>query len=158
MDNSAFLLLLGERGKQINRLCCLSHKCSLGRIGMQCDVTMADKQNGPLLVTQVVRKRFLASHSALNVELWGSKLDEIGHIIFIGKGQKSEKWQREWTKDGEKAYLCFICTISSLFSPRIFNWRFKSRTERVTNSSSVIPHWNRRNSRYSYNALKQKKQ
>ena len=40
------------------------------------------------------------------------------------------------------SYLCFICTISSLFNPLIFSCLFKSLTESVTRSSSVIPHWN----------------
>ena len=38
-------------------------------------------------------------------------------------------------------YLCFMVTISSLVSPRIFSARLRSRTERLTSSSSLMPHW-----------------
>ena len=40
------------------------------------------------------------------------------------------------------SYLCFICTISSLLRPRILSCLLRSLTERVTRSSSVIPHCN----------------
>ena len=33
-----------------------------------------------------------------------------------------------------RTYLCFMVTISSLLSPRIFSWRLRSLTERVTSS------------------------
>ena len=38
------------------------------------------------------------------------------------------------------SYLCFIWTISSLLSPLILSCLLRSLTERVTRSSSVIPH------------------
>ena len=34
-----------------------------------------------------------------------------------------------------------MVTISSLVNPLIFRARFKSRTDKVTSSSSVMPHW-----------------
>ena len=37
-------------------------------------------------------------------------------------------------------YLCFMVPISSLLRPLIFNCLFNSRTVKVTNCSSVIPH------------------
>ena len=47
-----------------------------------------------------------------------------------------------WKKSGKFlyfSYLCFINVISSRVNPRIFKWRFKSLTDKVTNSSSEIP-------------------
>ena len=77
-------------------------------------------------------------------------MNSIGAWLKVNIGCHPADQKHSEEKNGKRernvaAYLCFIWTISSLLSPRIFNWRLRSRTERVTNSSSVIPHWKRSN-------------